>query len=211
MSPPENVSPEGPSPEGAAPDGSTPEDGAAARAGAAGDPGRRPAGGSPANAGADLARAALARAKEDARVKAAKQARVTRAEGRAQRRAEESERPKGEPLAFGSAVRELLDERGWNAEAAAARVLANWESIAGAEVAAASRPVRLRHGELVLEAESTAWATQLRLLSRSILARIAAELGPDVVRKLVVRGPTAPDWRHGRLRVKGPGPRDTYG
>jgi predicted nucleic acid-binding Zn ribbon protein len=69
----------------------------------------------------------------------------------------------------------------------------------------------LRHGELVLEAESTAWATQLRLLSRSILARISAELGPDVVRKLVVRGPTAPDWRHGRLRVKGPGPRDTYG
>jgi predicted nucleic acid-binding Zn ribbon protein len=114
-------------------------------------------------------------------------------------------------MAFGSAVRELLDERGWQAEASAAQVLANWEGIAGAEVAAACRPVRLRHGELVLEAESTAWATQLRLLSRSILSRIQAELGPDVVRKLVVRGPTAPDWRHGRLRVKGRGPRDTYG
>jgi predicted nucleic acid-binding Zn ribbon protein len=114
-------------------------------------------------------------------------------------------------MAFGAAVRELLDERGWNAEAAAARVLGNWESIVGAEVAAASRPVRLRHGELLVEAESTAWATQLRLLTRTLLARIRAELGGDIVTKLVVRGPTAPDWRHGRLRVPGRGPRDTYG
>jgi predicted nucleic acid-binding Zn ribbon protein len=160
--------------------------------------------------GADLARATLARAKADARAKAAKQARGTRAAGRRERSAED-ERASGEPLAFGSAVRELLDERGWNAEAAAARVLANWGSLVGAEIAAASRPVRLRHGELQVEAESTAWATQLRLLSRQLIARIAGELGPDVVTKLVVRGPTAPDWRHGRLRVPGPGPRDTYG
>jgi predicted nucleic acid-binding Zn ribbon protein len=44
-----------------------------------------------------------------------------------------------------------------------------------------------------------------------VLGRIAAEVGPDVVRRLVVRGPTTPDWRHGPLRVKGRGPRDTYG
>jgi predicted nucleic acid-binding Zn ribbon protein len=160
--------------------------------------------------GADLARAALAQAKADARAKAAATARVIRAGDRRDRAAAD-ERASGEPLAFGSAVRELLDERGWHAEASAARVLANWESIVGAEVAAASHPLRLRHGELQVEAESTAWATQLRLLSRQLLARIAAELGPDVVTKLVVRGPTAPDWRHGRLRVRGPGPRDTYG
>jgi predicted nucleic acid-binding Zn ribbon protein len=60
-------------------------------------------------------------------------------------------------------------------------------------------------------AESTAWATQLRLLNRQILARIAAEVGPDVVVRLKVRGPTSPDWRHGPLRVTGRGPRDTYG
>jgi predicted nucleic acid-binding Zn ribbon protein len=161
--------------------------------------------------GADLARATLAAAREDARARAATTARSTRAADRKQRRAAEPVRDSGEPVAFGAAVSEMLDERGWQAEAASAQVLANWEAIAGAEVAAACRPVRLRHGELVLEAESTAWATQLRLLSRSILARIRAELGPDVVRKLVVRGPTTPDWRHGRLRVPGPGPRDTYG
>jgi predicted nucleic acid-binding Zn ribbon protein len=160
--------------------------------------------------GADLARAALARAKADARASAADQARRTRASGRNAQRAAE-ERASGEPMAFGSAMSELVGERGWEADAAAGRVLGSWESIVGAEVAASSRPVHLRHGELLVEADSTAWATQLRLLSRQLLARIRTELGPDVVTKLVVRGPTAPDWRHGRLRVPGRGPRDTYG
>jgi predicted nucleic acid-binding Zn ribbon protein len=105
----------------------------------------------------------------------------------------------------------MLDERGWNGEAATARVLNNWEGIVGAEVAGFSRPVRLRHGELLIEADSTAWATQLRLLSRQLLDRIRADVGPELVTRLVVRGPTAPDWRHGRLRVPGRGPRDTYG
>jgi predicted nucleic acid-binding Zn ribbon protein len=161
-------------------------------------------------AGPDLARAALARAKADARAKAATHARATRAAGRREKRTED-ERPAGEPLAFGSALRDLIGERGWSAEVSAARVLTNWESIVGPEVAAACRPTRLRGGELQVEAESTAWATQLRLLSRQLLGRIAAELGPDVVTKLIFRGPTAPDWRHGPRRVRGPGPRDTYG
>ena len=54
-------------------------------------------------------------------------------------------------------------------------------------------------------------ATQIRLLSSTILDRLAAEVGPGVVRRLRVHGPTAPNWRHGRLRVAGRGPRDTYG
>jgi predicted nucleic acid-binding Zn ribbon protein len=166
---------------------------------------------SSAAAGADLVRSALARAKADARARAAVTARGTRAAARREKAEAEEQRASGDPVAFGSAVSELLDERGWQADARAARVLADWESIVGAEVAAASRPVRLRGGELQVEAESTAWATQLRLLSRSLLARITAELGPGIVTKLTVRGPTAPDWRHGRLRVPGPGPRDTYG
>jgi predicted nucleic acid-binding Zn ribbon protein len=79
-------------------------------------------------------------------------------------------------------------------------------------VAAHSRPTRLRDGELIIEAESTAWATQLRLLSRTLTAKLREELGADVVQTLVVRGPSGPDWRHGAFRVTGGrGPRDTYG
>ncbi len=69
----------------------------------------------------------------------------------------------------------------------------------------------LRDGELTVAAESTAWATQLRLLQRKLLTKIAAGVGTGVVTKLNIQGPAAPSWRHGQLRVRGRGPRDTYG
>ena len=73
-------------------------------------------------------------------------------------------------------------------------------------------PTTLREGELRVDAESTAWATQLRLLAATMLARLVAELGPEVVTKLVVTGPAGPSWKHGRCSVRGArGPRDTYG
>jgi predicted nucleic acid-binding Zn ribbon protein len=79
-------------------------------------------------------------------------------------------------------------------------------------VAAHCEPTGLRAGELRIAAESTAWATQLRMLAGTLLARIVAELGPDVVTRVVVTGPVAPSWKHGRRSVHGSrGPRDTYG
>jgi len=71
--------------------------------------------------------------------------------------------------------------------------------------------VTLRDGLLSVEAESTAWATQIRLLAPRLLARIAEVAGSGVVTRLTVHGPAGPSWRHGRLRVPGRGPRDTYG
>jgi len=75
----------------------------------------------------------------------------------------------------------------------------------------ASSPVKLENGELTIEAESTAWATQLRLLAAKLLAGIAAQVGHNVVTKLHIHGPAAPSWVKGPRRVRGRGPRDTYG
>jgi predicted nucleic acid-binding Zn ribbon protein len=116
-----------------------------------------------------------------------------------------------DPQPFGALVRRLISDRGWEATAASATVLARWETLVGAEVAGHCQPVSLRDGELTLAAESTAWATQLRLLTPRLLGRIRAELGPDVVRRVRVHGPTAPTWGSGPRRVAGRGPRDTYG
>lgn len=163
--------------------------------------------------GADLVREALARARSDARTQAAQAGRgARRAQSQASREDARSRRASGEPVAFGALLSDVLSERGWESQTAAASVLSRWESLVGPQVAAHSEPVRLTDGELVVEAESTAWATQLRLLSRTLVGRLQEKLGPDVVRKLVIRGPSGPDWRHGRLRVTGGrGPRDTYG
>lgn len=105
----------------------------------------------------------------------------------------------------------LVKSRGWQRQTAEATVFGAWERMVGVDMASHCRPIRLDNGELNVEAESTAWATQLRLLSRRLLANIASQVGPNVVTKLHIHGPTAPSWQHGPRRVGGRGPRDTYG
>ena len=157
--------------------------------------------------GPDLVRKALSEAKAAAR------ARGTAPKQRS-RRVTPISRPSGdsrEPMAFGSAITRLVNERGWQETTTAAGVIANWAQVVGPEIADHCQPTSLLEGELVLVAESTAWATQLRLLTKTLVARIRDHVGEGVVTKIVVRGPAQPDWRKGPRRVQGRGPRDTYG
>jgi predicted nucleic acid-binding Zn ribbon protein len=105
----------------------------------------------------------------------------------------------------------LVKSRGWERPAAEARVFGMWQTLVGEDLASHCRPVKLEEGELTIEAESTAWATQLRLLSGKLLHRIGHEVGRDVVKRIHVHGPVAPSWAKGPKRVRGRGPRDTYG
>lgn len=156
--------------------------------------------------GPDLVRKALAEAKAAARARGAaprparKRAAAARDQGASR-----------DPVRFGAAISKLVDERGWQETTTAAGVLANWDRVVGADIAAHCRPVSLVDGELVLVAESTAWATQLRLLTKTLLARVREHAGEGVATSVVVRGPAQPDWRKGPRRVQGRGPRDTYG
>lgn len=114
-------------------------------------------------------------------------------------------------MLFGAAIQRLVADRGWQETTTAAGVLANWDQVVGAEIADHCQPMSLLEGELTLVAESTAWATQLRLLTRTLLRRVREHAGEGVVTTIVVRGPAQPDWRKGPRRVQGRGPRDTYG
>jgi predicted nucleic acid-binding Zn ribbon protein len=117
-----------------------------------------------------------------------------------------------DPQPIGSIAGDYLVDRGWQQPLSEARVFTDWAAIVGPDVAAHCTPASLRNGQLQVAAESTAWATQLRLLGTTLLTRIRAELGPDVVHKVVISGPVAPSWKHGPRSVHGArGPRDTYG
>ncbi|WP_229399062.1 DUF721 domain-containing protein [Micromonospora okii] len=116
-----------------------------------------------------------------------------------------------DPQPLGAVLSRLVKARGWEQPAAEATVFGAWERVVGPEVAQNSRPVKLENGELTVEARSTAWATQLRLLAASLIRQIASEVGHNVVRKLHIHGPAAPSWSRGPRRVRGRGPRDTYG
>jgi predicted nucleic acid-binding Zn ribbon protein len=116
-----------------------------------------------------------------------------------------------DPQLFGAVLERLMRQRGWQKPAAEATVFGAWEKVVGADIAKHSRPIKLDNGVLTVEAESTAWATQLRMLAGKLLKIIAAEVGHNVVTKLNIHGPAAPSWNKGPRRVQGRGPRDTYG
>jgi predicted nucleic acid-binding Zn ribbon protein len=117
-----------------------------------------------------------------------------------------------DPQPVGAVLQGYTADRGWQRPLAEARVFAEWPLLVGADVARHCSPTTLREGELRIAAESTAWATQLRLLSAALLARLVGELGPTTVTRVVITGPVGPSWKHGRFSVPGArGPRDTYG
>lgn len=116
-----------------------------------------------------------------------------------------------DPQLVGSVVRAVTEERGWEGDLKAGSIVGRWADIVGPDVAEHCRPERLIGGELIVVAESTAWATQLRLLAPRIIGTVTDSLGPGVVERLVVHGPAGPTWKKGPWRVAGRGPRDTYG
>jgi predicted nucleic acid-binding Zn ribbon protein len=169
----------------------------------------------PAGGGADAARAALARARAAAAAKGLRPGSPARP-GARRRRGDAPRSGSGpddrDPQPFGRTIARLLTERAWTTPVAVGGVMGRWDQIVGEEVAAHCRPETFSDRVLTVRTDSTAWATQVRLLGPSVLARLADELGAGVVTRLVVKGPSGPSWKRGpRTAHGGRGPRDTYG
>ena len=169
-------------------------------------------GGAEGAAGPELARAVLdaALAKRKAAARSPRR-RTGEGEGRRLRGYSGPGPDPRDPQLFGAVLERLMKQRGWEKPKAEATVFGAWEKVVGEDIAKHSRPVKLDDGVLTVEAESTAWATQLRMLAATLLRNIASEVGHNVVTKLNIHGPAAPSWQRGPRRVQGRGPRDTYG
>lgn len=116
-----------------------------------------------------------------------------------------------DPQLFGQLAGVIAKRRGWTEKVSAGAVLGRWEAVVGSDIASHAVPRSLENGVLTVQAESTAWATQLRYMQAQLLARIAGSVGDGVVTKLRILAPAAPSWRKGDLHIRGRGPRDTYG
>lgn len=116
-----------------------------------------------------------------------------------------------DPVPAGSALDGLVALGGWGDQLSVHAVTGRWDEIAGPAVADHSHVESFTDGVLTVRCDSTAWATQLRMLVPTLLERLRAEVGGGVVRTVEVKGPDAPSWVRGPRRVKGRGPRDTYG
>jgi predicted nucleic acid-binding Zn ribbon protein len=171
-------------------------------------------------AGPDAVRAAFNRARADAQARGIRPGAAIPGVGgaRARRRRAPADSRSGawpdarDPQPVGVGIQRVVAEHGWGTAVAVGGVIGRWDAVVGAEVAAHCHPESFADGVLLVRADSSAWATQVRLLALSLLRRLGEELGEGTVTKVVVRGPTAPSWRRGpRVAPGSQGPRDTYG
>jgi predicted nucleic acid-binding Zn ribbon protein len=117
-----------------------------------------------------------------------------------------------DPQLLDTTVGRLVGDHGWDVDLRVHGVFGRWEELVGAEVAQHCTPESFAEGKLVVRTDSTAWATQLRLLAPTVVRRLNQELGHGTVTLIEVLGPHLPTWKKGRRSTRdGRGPRDTYG
>jgi predicted nucleic acid-binding Zn ribbon protein len=117
-----------------------------------------------------------------------------------------------DPQLLDSTIGRLIAHQGWGTDVRVHGVFSRWEHLVGPEVAQHCHPEAFAEGKLTVRTDSTAWATQMRLLAPTALRRLNEELGEGTVTLIDVKGPSGPTWRKGPRSVRdGRGPRDTYG
>lgn len=115
-----------------------------------------------------------------------------------------------DPHPIGTVISNTITDRGWAPFVAREAVAENWANIVGDDVAAHTLPEIV--DELVtVRCDSSAWATNLRIMRHEILANILARFPEAGLEKIIVVGPGVPNQIRGPRSVKWRGPRDTYG
>ena len=116
-----------------------------------------------------------------------------------------------DPITALSSVDTLVSDFSWSVDLAEGDLHNQWAAVVGEDTAKNSAPEDLVDAVLTVRCVSTAWATQLRLISRDILERLNVDYPALKIETLKILGPDAPSWKKGPRSVPGRGPRDTYG
>lgn len=119
--------------------------------------------------------------------------------------------PGRDPHGLGEVIDGLASRMGWTSPLARSDLIASWPAIVGAETAEHSVPAGIDDGVLVVQCDSTAWATQLRLMRTQITTTIAQQHPDAGIESVRFEGPNVPSWKRGPRSIPGRGPRDTYG
>lgn len=116
-----------------------------------------------------------------------------------------------DPHGLGAVIDGLTAKMGWTSPLARSELLLSWPEIVGAETAEHATPSGIEEGVLTVRCDSTAWATQLRLMRSQITTTIAQRYPSAGIESVRFEGPNAPSWKRGPRSIPGRGPRDTYG
>jgi predicted nucleic acid-binding Zn ribbon protein len=116
-----------------------------------------------------------------------------------------------DPIKLSAGIDQLVGEFNWNQQLSKAELFVSWSNIVGVDVANACIPTSLENSVLHVDCNSTAWATQMRLMSNQVLAEVNSNYPNLEIREIKFHSPQAPSWKKGSRSVPGRGPRDTYG
>lgn len=116
-----------------------------------------------------------------------------------------------DPSGIGDVIEGMAHSFGWTSPLARGDLLSSWPDLVGADVAAHCEPAGIEDEVLTVQCDSTAWATQLRIMRADILTTILQRYPDAHVSSIRFIGPGAPSWKRGPRSVPGRGPRDTYG
>ncbi|MDO8338388.1 MAG: DciA family protein [Microcella sp.] len=116
-----------------------------------------------------------------------------------------------DPSGLGDVIDSMSARMGWTSPLAKGELLLSWPELVGEDTAAHSTPVGIEEEVLTVQCDSTAWATQLRLMRADILTSILKRYPDAGVTSIRFDGPGAPSWKRGPRSIPGRGPRDTYG
>ena len=96
--------------------------------------------------------------------------------------------PGRDPRSIAAIVSTSIEDRGWTPFLARASVLAQWDDIVGAEVAAHTN-AELVDDVIKVSCDSSAWATQLRMLRHDIAREIEVRFPDSGIERVEVFGP----------------------
>ena len=91
------------------------------------------------------------------------------------------------PARAGDLVDKLLKGFGLDERLHQYKALIIWEDVVGPQIAARTRPVRIREGVLEINVDQPAWMQQLQLMKPKILAQLNAELGKASIKDLYLK------------------------
>ena len=87
----------------------------------------------------------------------------------------------------GDLVDKLLKGLGLDERLQQYRALIIWEEVVGPQIAARTRPIRIREGVLEVNVDQPTWRQQLQLMKPKILAQLNAELGKATIKDLYLK------------------------
>lgn len=87
----------------------------------------------------------------------------------------------------GDLVDKLLKGLGLDERVQQYRALIIWDEVVGPQIAARTRPIRIRERVLEVNVDQPTWQQQLQLMKPKILAQLNAELGKATIKDLYLK------------------------